>query len=206
MKSLHLSLFTIVLFFITNSSYSQYGIIEMENGEQYIMASPDLNVEGDELRYFIEKFERKTSVMGVGAKKLREEYNKKSRLIPINKIKKIHAQGELLIGSKSILNFNGIRYIKMKKHYEEFFIIEEGECSLMVKAEDGNAWYSYYVQTGKEEPFQLHRAGTGMGAKFRKKSKKYFANCAPAMEYIEKDLKKSTLPELIKIYNNNCIN
>ncbi|MBV1923839.1 MAG: hypothetical protein KUG68_07430 [Flavobacteriaceae bacterium] len=178
----------------------------MKNGEQFVMESPDLNIEKDQLRYFKEKWKRKTSVMGIGAKKLKQEYLDKSRLINIDEIKKIHVQGELLVGSKSILKFIGIRYIKIKRNYQEFYVIEDGECKLLVKPESGNAWYSYYVQTGNEEPFQLHRAGTGLGAKFRKRSKKYFADCEPAMEYIHNDLKRSTLPNLIAIYNENCVN
>ena len=194
----------IATFLFGFQGYCQYGIIVMKNGEQFEMATPDLNAEGDQLRYFKEKWERKTSVMGLGAKKLRQEYNDKSRLINISDIKKIHVQGELLVGSKSILNFIGVRYIKVKRNYQDFYVITEGACSLLVKPEDGNALYSYYVQTGNEEPFKLHRAGTGLGAKFRKRSKKYFADCEPAMNYIQSDLKRSTLPELIEIYNVNC--
>ena len=96
---------SLLVLFLSFNAHSQYGIIEMKNGDQLVMASPDLNVEGDELRYFKEKWERKTSVMGFGAKKLKQEYLEKSRLVKISDIKKIHAQGELLVGSKSILNF-----------------------------------------------------------------------------------------------------
>ncbi len=203
-KSIKLTI-ALLIIFLSFDAHCQYGVIEMKNGEQYEMASPDLNIEGDQLRYFKEKWERKTSVMGFGAKKLRQEYLEKSRLIKISEIKNIHAQGQLLLGDKPFLDFVSIRYIKLKNRYVEFFVITEGKCSLMVKAEDGNAWYSYYVQTGNGEPYQLHKAGTGLGAKFRKRSKKYFADCDPAMDYIQNDLKRSTLSELIKIYNTNCV-
>lgn len=194
----------IATFLIGFQGYCQYGVIEMKNGEQFEMASPDLIVEGDELRYFKEEWKRKTSVMGFGAKKLRKEYLAKSRTVKFNDIKKIHARGELFLGNQPFIDFEGIRYIKLKRYYEKFYVITEGACSLLIKAEDGNAWYSYYVQTGNEEPYQIHKAGTGLGAKFRKRSRKYFAECEPAMEYIQNDLKKSTLPELIEVYNANC--
>ena len=196
----------LILFCLSFNAHSQYGVIEMKDGEQFEMASPDLNIEGDKLRYFKEKWERKASVMGFGAKKLRQEYLDKSRLINISDIHKVHAGGEILVGSKSIINFIGIRYIKVKGKYQEFYVIIEGECSLLIIPEDGNALYSYYVQKENEEPYQLHRAGTGLGAKFKKKSKKYFADCEPAMIYIQSDLKKSTLSELVEIYNENCAN
>lgn len=196
----------IIIFIILFSfqGYSQYGVIEMKNGDQLIMESPMLVVEKESLRYFIEDYKPKTSVMGFGYKKLKQEYLDKSRLVKISDIERIDAQGELKIGSKSILDFKGIRYVKIKRRYQEFFVIEDGDCSLLVKAENGNALYSYYVQTGNEEPYKLHQVGTGFGAKYKKRSKKYFADCAPAIQYINGDLKRSTLPKLIQIYNESC--
>ena len=185
-------------------TYAQYGVIEMNNGDQHEMASPELKIERDLLRYFIEEFKPKASVMGFGYKKLKKEYLEKSRLLNIADIKKVHVDGELLVGSRSVLNFNAVRYIKIKRRYREFYVLQDGECRLLVKPENGNALYSYFVQTGTEEPFKLHQVGTGFGAKFRKKSKKYFANCKPAMDYIEKGLKRETLPKLIDIFNANC--
>jgi hypothetical protein len=178
----------------------------MKNGEQYEMASPDLNVEDDQLRYLFEKFEAKTSLMGIGIKKQKEEYLAKSRLINLNEIKRIHTQGEISIGSRSIMKFIGIKYIKGKRYYKRYYVIEEGECRLLVKPGEGNELYSFFAQKGDEEPYELHRSGTGTGPKYKKRSKKYFADCEPAMNYIKNRLKKTTLPKLIEIYNASCAN
>ena len=197
---------SLIMIFLSFNAYSQYGLIEMKNGDQLVMKSPQLSIEGDSVRYFIEKYKPKTSIMGFGYKKMKQEYLKKSRLVKISEIKKINAEGELLVGNRSVLDFKGIRYIKIKRRYREFFVIEDGECALLVKTENGNnALYSYFVQTGNEEPYKLHQVGTGIGAKFRKRSKKYFVDCPPAMEYIKGDLKRSTLPKLVEIYNTNCV-
>jgi len=202
LKSIYKSLLVI---FISFNAFGQYGIIEMKNGDQLEMASPDLNVEGDQLRYLFEKFEAKTSIMGIGLKKQKEEYLAKSRLINLNEIKRIHTQGEISIGSRSIMKFEGIRYIKTKKYYKIFYVIKEGECRLLVKPGEGNELYSFYAQKGNEEPYELHRSGTGTGPKYKKRSKKYFADCEPAMKYIKKGLTKKTLPKLVEIYNENCV-
>jgi hypothetical protein len=196
---------SLLMIFLSFNGYSQYGVIEMKNGDQLVMKSPQLSVEKESLRYFIEDYKQKVSFMGIGYKKLKKEYLDKSRLVKISEIKKIHVEGELLVGSKSVLDFIGVRYIKIKRNYRKFFVIEDGECKLLVQPENGNALYSYYLQTGNEEPYKLHQVGTTFGAKFRKKSMKYFADCAPAMKYIKSDLKQSTFPKLIGIYNANCV-
>ena len=204
-KSIHC---IIVLFFVLVSynGYSQYGVIEMKNGEQWEMKTADLIVEGDSLRYFKEKWKRKTSIMGFGAGKLLREYHDKSNLVSINDIKKIHVSGKLSVGRQLIYNYVGIKYIKDKKHYEGYYIIEDGECQLLVKSGDNNDIFSIYVQTGNEEPFELHRSGTGTGPKYERKAKVYFAECAPAMEFINKiDFKRSELPKVVEIYNANCV-
>ena len=192
------------LFCLSLSAYGQYGIIEMKNGDEHEMAMSELRVEKDQLRYFIEEWERKTLGFGGSAKKLRQEYEEKSRLVNIEDIKRIHVTGQLMYNDKPLEDVIGIKYLKLKRRYEGYYIVVDGPCQLLMKGEDGNAWYSYFVQTGDEEPYQIHRSGTVFGAKFRKKSKKYFADCAPAMEYIEKDLGRWTLSELVEIYNENC--
>ena len=204
MNSIKATLFLLLALLCTNA-YSQFGVIEMKNGEQYEMMSPELIVEGDQLRYFEEEWKRKTAVMGIGnRKKARQEFEEKSRLINISDIKKIHASGQLMYNDKPFLDFVGIRYIKTKRHYEKYYVITEGKCSFLTKLDLAYGWYSHYVQTGNEEPFELHRGGVGLGPKFKKKSKKYFADCEPAMEYIKGELKKSTISELVEIYNANC--
>lgn len=194
------------LFCLSINSYSQYGIIEMKNGDKHEMAMSELRVEKDQLRYFVEKWERKTLGIGGSAKKLRQEYEEKSRLVNIEDIKRIHVTGQLTYKDEPLEDVIGIKYIKLKRRYEAYYIVVDGPCQLLMKGEDGNAWYSYFVQTGDEEPFQIHRSGTVFGAKFRKKSKKYFAECGPAMVYIEEDLGRWTLSELVEIYNLNCAN
>jgi len=192
------------LFTLSLPMYGQYGIIEMKNGDKHEMAMSELIVEKDQLRYFVEEWKRKTLGFGGSAKKLRQEYEEKSRLVNIEDIKRIHVTGELMYKDKPLEDVIGIKYIKVKRHYEAYYIAVDGPCQLLMKEEDGNAIYSYFVQTGDEEPFQIHRSGTVFGAKFRKKSKKYFAECGPAMEYIEKDLGRWTLSELVETYNENC--
>ena len=199
---------TIIMIFLSINAYSQYGVIEMKNGELYEMATPDLIREkNNQLRYFPEDWERKTSVMGIGAKKLMKEYKEKSKLINISDIKQVHAQGELTLNSKSFTKFIGIRYIKIKKKYKKYYVLEDGYCSLLVYIDEGgNIAYSYYLQKGNEEPYELHRVGT-VGPKYKKRSKKYFADCKPALGYIKKSLNKTKqLPKLVKIYNDKCSN
>jgi|SRR5690606_19853240 len=198
---LYVSLIAILFSF---NAYSQYGVIEMKNGDRFEMADTWLVVEGEQLRYSIEKYEAKALIYGIGGKKHKEEFYEKSRVVNISDIHKIHAQGELLVGSKVITDFIGIKYIKIKRHYQKFYVIKDGECQLLALPESGNAIFSYYAQKGDKEPFILHKSGTGLGPKFKSRSSQYFADCAPAMDYIKKDLKLSTLPNLIDIYNANC--
>jgi len=200
-KSIYISLLVIFLSF---NAYSQYGVIVMNNGEELEMGGPDLSVEDDQLRYYTEEFNEKPLLAGVSYKKQKKEYLEKSRLIKISDIKNIHAQGEFSIGSRSIAKFIGIRYVKGKKRYQKYYVIEDGECSLLLMPQNSNALYSYYAQKGNEEPYELHRSGTGTGPKYKKRSKKYFADCEPAMKYIKNGLKKTTLPKLVKIYNSKC--
>ena len=178
----------------------------MKNGDLFEMMSPELHIEGDQVRYFKEKWERKTSVMGIGAKKLRQEYEEKSSLINIPDIKKIHASGKLTINDRPFFDFVGIRLLKLKRHYEIYYVITDGHCSFLTKSDDLYGGYYHYVQTGDEELYELHRGGVGLGPKFRKRAKKYFAECEAAMAYIKSDLKKSTIPQLVEIYNENCAN
>lgn len=188
------------------SVQAQYGVIEMKNSELHFMESDELIVEGDSLRYFKEKWKRKTTFMGIGAGKLLQEFRDKSRLIKIDDIEKIHTKGKLSVGRHFIYNFIGIKYIKEKRHYEEYYIVEDGHCQLLVKAGNNNDIFSIFVQTGNEEPFELHRSGTGTGPKYERKSKVYFAECAPAMEFInKKGFKRAELPKVVEIYNNQCL-
>ena len=93
-KSIYKSLLVI---FISFNAFGQYGIIEMKNGEQFEMASPDLNVEGDQLRYLFEKFEAKTSVMGIGLKKQKRNILLNLDLLILVKLKRyIHKEKYLL--------------------------------------------------------------------------------------------------------------
>ncbi len=200
--------FIIALLFILVSynAQSQYGIIEMKNGDQLEMASDELIVERDSLRYFKEEWKRKASIMGFGAGKLLQEYKDKSSLVNISDIKKIHVKGKLTVGRQLIYNYIGIKYIKGQKRYEEYYVVEDGECQLLVKSGDVNDIFSIFVQTGDEEPFELHRSGTGTGPKYERKAKVYFAECAPAMEFInKKGFKRSELPKVVEIYNNRCL-
>ncbi len=191
---------------ISFHAQSQFGVIEMKNGEQLEMATADLIVEGESLRYFKEKWKRKTSIMGFGAGKLHQEYLDKSNVVSIADIEKIHVRGKLSVGSKFIYNYTGIKYNKDKRRYEKYYIVEDGECQLLVKSGDNNDIFSIFVQTGDEEPFELHRSGTGTGPKYERKSKVYFADCAPAMEFInKKGFKRSELPKVVEIYNANCL-
>ncbi len=200
------SVIVLIFALISFHAQSQFGVIEMKNGDQLEMKTADLIVEGDSLRYFKEKWKRKASIMGFGAGKLLREYHDKSNLVSINDIKKIHVRGKLSVGRQLIYNYVGIKYIKEKKHYEGYYIIEDGACQLVVKAGDNNDIFSIYVQTGDEEPFELHRSGTGTGPKYERKSKVYFAECAPAMELInKKGFKRSELPKVVEIYNAHCV-
>lgn len=196
--------FLIFMMALSFNGYSQYGTIDLKNGDQLVMIEPDLLVEGESLRYFKETYKPKASVMGIGYKKEKKRMQSKTGLVKFSEIERINAQGELKAGSKSILEFNGIRFVKLKRGYRRFYIIEEGECTLLAKPESGNALFSFFVQKGNEEPFKLHQVGTAIGAKFKKKSRKYFADCAPAMDYIKNDLKRSTLAKLVQIYNESC--
>ncbi|MDN3724263.1 hypothetical protein QRD02_07700 [Aequorivita sp. SDUM287046] len=204
-KSINLIMVFLFMLLAFNAQ-SQYGVIEMNNSQQLDMATDDLIVEKDSLRYFKEKWKRKTSIMGFGAGKLNQEYKDKSDLVSIKDIKKIHISGKLMVGNKLIYNYVGIKYIKDKKRYEKYYIVEDGECQLLVKSGDGNDIFSIFVQTGDEEPFELHRSGTGTGPKYERKSKDYFAACTPAMEFInKKGFERSDLPEVVEIYNTSCI-
>ncbi len=196
----------LVFALLSFNAHSQYGIIEMKNGDQFEMATEDLIVERDSLRYFKEYWKRKTTIMGFGAGKLLQEYKDKSDLVSIDDIKKIHVKGKLTVGRQLIYNYIGIKYIKDKKRYEEYYVVEDGECQLLVKSGDVNDIFSIYVQTGDEEPFELHRSGTGTGPKYERKAKVYFAECAPAMEFInKKGFKRSELPKVVELYNNECL-
>jgi|SRR5690606_20888470 hypothetical protein len=204
-QSINLIIVLIFALFSFNA-YSQYGMIEMKNGETHIMESDELIKEGDSLRYFKEKWKRKVSFMGIGAGKLSQEYRDKSSLVSISDIKKIHVKGKLTVGRQLIYNYIGIKYIKNKKHYEKYYVVEDGECQLLVKAGDVNDIFSIYAQTGNEEPFELHRSGTGTGPKYERKAKVYFAECAPAMKFInKKGFKRAELPKVVEIYNNQCL-
>ena len=198
------SVFYLFLLFFSTNMVSQHGVIEMKNGDMHEMAIRELRIEGDQLRYFIEHWERKTAVMGIGnRKKARQEFEEKSRLIDIKDIVKIHTSGQFLHNNKPFIDYIAIRPIKFNRKYELFYVNTEGKCSLLFNF-DETGWYTYYVQTGNEEPYELHKGGTGFGPKLRKRSKKYFADCEPAMDYINGDMKKSTISELVEIYNTNC--
>lgn len=204
MKSIQMYVSLIVIF-LNLSAHGQAGVIEMKNGEYFEVADDRFYVDGEQLKYFKEKINDKgVSLYGFRSEKQKQEYLDKIGAVPVNNIKMIHMQGQLLVGKKVIADFIGIRYIKVKRRYEEFYVIEDGECSLLVKSEDANAIFSYYVHKKNEDPYILHKQGIGIGPKFKSRSEKYFADCGPAMDYIKKDLKKTTLPELIKIYNANC--
>jgi hypothetical protein len=196
---------SLIVIFLSFNAYSQYGVIEMKNGEKFEMADTWLVVEGEQLRYSTEKYEAKALVYGIGQKKHKEEFLEKSRAVNISEIEKIHVQGEFLVGNKLISNFIGIKYIKVNRRYQKFYVIKDGECQLLIMPESGNAIFSYYVQKGNEDPFILHKSGTGLGPKYKSRAKKYFADCGPAMDYIKKDLKLSTIPNLIDIYNASCV-
>lgn len=195
----------LIVIFLNLHAYGQAGVIEMKNGDFYEMGDTKFFVDGKELKYFKEKVDKGYSIFGFRSEKQKQEYLDKVGSVPVSNIKKIHMQGQLLVGNTVIGNFIGIRFIKMKNRYKDFYVIEEGECSLLVRSEDGNAIFSYYVQKKDEEPYILHKSGTGMGPKYKSRSKKFFADCGPAMAFIKKDLKRTTIPDLIKIYNANCV-
>lgn len=205
MKSIKAYLSLIVIFLSFNA-YSQYGIIEMKNGDKFEIADDKFQVEDDQLRYYKEKVESKGySLFGIRSKKQKKEYYlDKTNTVNINDIKIIHTQGELFVGNKKIANYIGIRYIKLNRNYEEFYVIENGKCSLLIKSENSNAIFSYYLQEENGEPYILHKSGTGLGPKYKSRSKEYFADCEPAMSYIKKDLKFSTIQKLVQIYNSSC--
>ena len=196
---------SLLLLMLCFNLHGQYGIIEMKNGDQFEMATSELRVEKDKLRYFKEKWERKTAVMGIAnMKKIRKEYEEKTGLVNVDEIKKIHVQGQITWKDEPIYEISSMKVAKLKKRNELFFVLTEGKCNLLFKWEDGNAWYSLYLDEEGKDLYHLHRGGTGLGAKFRKKSKKYFAECQPAMDYINGDLKRATIPTLVEIYNENC--
>lgn len=198
---------SLIIFFLSFNAYSQYGVIEMKNGEQLEMVDDRFLVKDGQLRYYKEKVDSKGfSLFGIRSKKQKQEYLDKTNAVSIDDIKIIHTQGELFVGNKKIANYSGIRYIKIKRKYQEFYVIEKGKCNLLIKDEGSlsNAIFSYYVQEGNKEPYIIHKSGTGLGPKYKRRSKKYFKDCEPAMRYIKKDLKLLTLPKLVQIYNKNC--
>tara|TARA_R100000935_G_scaffold21876_5_gene40571 strand:- start:98 stop:754 length:657 start_codon:yes stop_codon:yes gene_type:complete len=206
MKSIK-SYTSLIVFFLSLSAYSQYGFIEMKNGEQFEIAQEGFLVEDGQLRYFKEKVDSKGfSLYGIRSKKKKQEYLDKTNAVNIDDIKIIHTQGKLSVGNKKIANYIGIRYIKEKRRYNKFYVIEKGKCNLLIKDEGpfSNAIFSYYVQEDNKELYIIHRSGTGTGPKYKRRSKKYFEDCEPAMKYIKKGLKLLTLPKLIRIYNENC--
>lgn len=203
MKSIKVQVLLLVIF-LTLNAYSQNSVIEMKDGKQIEMVGDDFMIEGDQLRYFVEKYESKGAIFGIMGKEQKQEYLDKTRLVNISDINIIHEQGELFVGNKFIANFVGSRFIKLKHRYQGFYVIEDGPCSLLIMAENGDAIFSYYLQEGNEKPYILHKSGTMVGPKYKRRSKKYFADCEPAMNYIKKYLKRSTLPKLIQIYNANC--
>lgn len=203
-KSIKVPMLLVVILF-SLKTYSQYGIIEMKNGEQFEMAISLLHVEGDKLRYFKEEWKQKHPFLGIGMKKNKQEYLDKSAVVNISDIKKIHAEGEFYIRNTLIDSYIGIKFIKQKKRYEQFYVIIDRECQLLLKLGGSNVLFYYYVQTGDEDPFLLREAGPVFGAKYEPRAKKYFANCEPAMAYIKNGLKRSSLPKLIEIYNDNCL-
>jgi len=205
----YITLFMIVL---SCSVYSQYGVIEMKDGKYIEMGGEQLHIEGEYLRYFTEEYVPKHSVFG-SYKKEKERMHSKSKLVKINNIHKVHVTGEFISGKTSRLKFEAIRFIKEKKHYEKYYELVDGPCKLLAKIESGNALYSYFVQKGNNTPYKLHKIGTMVGAKFTKKSKKFFADCQPVLDYLKKDknrtryIKKEldkSLINLVKIYNENC--
>lgn len=198
---------SLIIFFLSLSSYSQYGFIEMKNGDKLEIADDRFLVEDDQLRYYKEKVDSKGfSLFGIRSKKQKQGYLDKTNAVKIDDIKLIHTQGELFVGNKKLANYIGIRYIKEKRRYNKFYVIEKGKCNLLIKDEGdlGNAIFSYYVQEDNKELYIIHKSGTGLGPKYKRRSKKYFEDCEPAMKYIKKDLELLTLPKLVQIYNENC--
>lgn len=195
----------LTVFFLSINAYSQYGVIEMKNGDFLEMGDERFSIEGDQFKYFKEKIDPKDiSAFGVRDKKKQQEYLDKINAVNIKDIKVIHTKGELFVSKKKIANYIGLRFIKIKNKYQLFYVIEEGKCSLLIMPENSNAIFSFYVQEGNKEPYIIHKSGTGTGPKYKNRSSKYFADCKPAMDYIKNDLKLLTLPELIQIYNENC--
>lgn len=198
---------SLIVFFLGLNTYSQYGFIEMKNGEQFEIADDGFSVKDGQLRYYKEKVDSKGfSLYGIRSKKQKQEYLDKTNAVNIDDIKIIHTQGELFVGNKKIANYIGIRYIKEKRRYNKFYVIEKGKCNLLIKDEGslGNAIFSFYVLEDNKELYIIHKSGTGLGPKYKRRSKKYFEDCEPAMKYIKKDLELLTLPKLVQIYNENC--
>ncbi|MFD2433827.1 hypothetical protein ACFSO9_09930 [Mesonia maritima] len=165
---------SLIVFFLSLSTYSQYGVIEMKNGDRLEVADGNFLVENEQLRYYKEKVESKGfSLFGIRSKKQKQEYLDKTNAVNIDDIKVIHTQGELFVGNKKIANYSGIRYIKIKRKYQEFYVIENDKCSLLIKNEGSlsNAIFSYYVQEDNKEPYIIHKSGTGLGPKYKRRSK-----------------------------------
>lgn len=198
---------SLMIYLLSLNAYSQYGVIEMKNGDKFETADNRFLAEDGQLGYYKEKVDsRGFSLFGIRSKKQKQEYLDKTNAVNIDDIKIIHTQGELFVGNKKIANYIGIRYIKIKHKYQKFYVIEKGKCNLLIKNEGSlsNAIFSYYVQEGNKEPYIIHKSGTGLGPKYKRRSKKYFKDCEPAIRYIKKELKLLTLPKLVQIYNKDC--
>lgn len=65
---------SLIVFFLSLSTYSQYGIIEMKNGEQLEMADDRFLVKDGQLRYYKEKVDSKGfSLFGILGSAVRNE-------------------------------------------------------------------------------------------------------------------------------------
>gem|GEM_PF-1718501 len=195
---------SLLLSFLSFSDHSQYGFIELKNGDLMEIADSQLSLEKGQLKYWKEKVDRSGfSIYGINSKAKKAEYLSKIGSVDIEDVKIIHMQGELSVGNKFVDKFIGYRYVKEGKRDVGYYVIVDGPCNLLIKAEDSNATYSYYVKKRDEEPFTLHLYGVGVGPKLKSRSKKFFSDCTPALAQIDSHLKNSTVHEL-DIYNSQC--